>query len=272
MIKWLKNKNGITLMALTITIIILLILAGVSISMISGENGLLNLTKNAKDQTNEQIVFEQIQMAAIAAMRNPNYEVNKEQLDKELEQYGYAPSTGSIEEGFIVIVEDKTYLIDRDGNVTKDAPIVTEPPTTEVAEKTKFQDPQSNNKVAVIPQRFKVSSKADEQRIDTGLVVIAPDGSEFVWVPVEDASTMYGVDSDGNYLGKLYENGDINSPLNWTESNGNMSLDNLEGYREPDILNGQSMGDMSPTGLNFLKEVIGIKETEQDNVISEWKQ
>ena len=34
----IKNKNGITLIALVITIIVLLILAGVSISMLSGDN------------------------------------------------------------------------------------------------------------------------------------------------------------------------------------------------------------------------------------------
>lgn len=46
-----KNK-GITLIALVITIIILLILAGVIISLTFGENGLINRTKNAKREYN----------------------------------------------------------------------------------------------------------------------------------------------------------------------------------------------------------------------------
>lgn len=37
----LKNKSGITLIALIITIIVLLILAGVTILTITGENGIL---------------------------------------------------------------------------------------------------------------------------------------------------------------------------------------------------------------------------------------
>lgn len=37
----MKNEKGITVIALVITIIILLILAGVSIAMLTGENGLL---------------------------------------------------------------------------------------------------------------------------------------------------------------------------------------------------------------------------------------
>ncbi len=41
--KELKISNGITLIALVITIIILLILAGISIQMLTGENGVLNM-------------------------------------------------------------------------------------------------------------------------------------------------------------------------------------------------------------------------------------
>lgn len=37
----LKEKKGITLIALVITIIVLLILAGVSIAMLTGDNGIL---------------------------------------------------------------------------------------------------------------------------------------------------------------------------------------------------------------------------------------
>ena len=46
---------------------------------------------------------------------------------------------------------------------------------------SKYED--ENGDIAYIPQDFKVSSKEDEQTINTGLVVIGPDGSEFVWVP-----------------------------------------------------------------------------------------
>ena len=38
--KKIKGEKGITLIALVITIIVLLILAGVSISMLTGENGI----------------------------------------------------------------------------------------------------------------------------------------------------------------------------------------------------------------------------------------
>ena len=43
-----QNTRGITLIALVITIIVLLILAGVSIAMLSGQNGILTQAQNAK--------------------------------------------------------------------------------------------------------------------------------------------------------------------------------------------------------------------------------
>ena len=50
--KFLKEK-GITLIALVVTIVILLILAGVSIAMLTGDNGILSQAQNAKNKTEE---------------------------------------------------------------------------------------------------------------------------------------------------------------------------------------------------------------------------
>lgn len=44
-----KKQNGITLVALVVTIIVLLILAGVSLSLVAGENGILKRATNAAD-------------------------------------------------------------------------------------------------------------------------------------------------------------------------------------------------------------------------------
>ena len=48
-----KTNKGITLIALVITIIVLLILAGVSIAMLTGQNGILTQAQNAKNKTEE---------------------------------------------------------------------------------------------------------------------------------------------------------------------------------------------------------------------------
>lgn len=60
----MKNKkdNGITLIALVITIIVLLILAGVTIATLTGENGILTRGTDAKEQTEIASVREQAQL------------------------------------------------------------------------------------------------------------------------------------------------------------------------------------------------------------------
>ena len=62
----LKNKrnSGITLIALVITIIVLLILAGVSITMITGNNSILDQATSASRETTHANVYEQMQLEA----------------------------------------------------------------------------------------------------------------------------------------------------------------------------------------------------------------
>lgn len=58
----LKQQKGVTLVALVITIIVLLILAGVSIAMLTGENGVLT---KAKESSSETTIAEEREAAQI---------------------------------------------------------------------------------------------------------------------------------------------------------------------------------------------------------------
>ena len=49
--KMLKKDNGITLVALIVTIIVLIILAGISINLILGDNGIITIAQKAKENT-----------------------------------------------------------------------------------------------------------------------------------------------------------------------------------------------------------------------------
>ncbi len=49
---YVRRKSAITLIALIVTIIVLLILAGVTISMVTGNNGVLTKATNAAEKTN----------------------------------------------------------------------------------------------------------------------------------------------------------------------------------------------------------------------------
>ena len=72
----IKKENGITLIALVITIIVLLILAAVTIAMLTGENGILTkATKSSKD-TRESAIKESLSLASSTITANkldPSY-------------------------------------------------------------------------------------------------------------------------------------------------------------------------------------------------------
>ena len=76
----LKKNKGITLIALVVTIIVLLILAGISISMLTGQNGILNRAQEAKNKTQVANEKEAVNMAAMEAL-------TKEILTKTMKSY-----------------------------------------------------------------------------------------------------------------------------------------------------------------------------------------
>ena len=65
-----KKQNGITLIALIITIIVMLILTGVTLSITLGDNGLVNKAKEATTQTQFAMDRELLLSAVVGAMGN----------------------------------------------------------------------------------------------------------------------------------------------------------------------------------------------------------
>ena len=61
--KTLKRNKGITLIALVVTIIVLLILAGISINMLMGQNGILSKATTAKTQTESTNARDELALA-----------------------------------------------------------------------------------------------------------------------------------------------------------------------------------------------------------------
>ena len=59
----MKNQKGITLIALVVTIVVLLILAGTAIAMLQGDNGIITNAQNAKAANTEAEVVDKIKMA-----------------------------------------------------------------------------------------------------------------------------------------------------------------------------------------------------------------
>ena len=85
-----KKDKGITLIALVITIIVLLILASVSISMLTGDNGILTQAQRAKEETEKAAREEERDLAELEAIVTgkdivitPVHDENPGELEKE---------------------------------------------------------------------------------------------------------------------------------------------------------------------------------------------
>ena len=74
----MRNNKGITLIALVITIIVLLILAGVSIAMLTGNNGILTQADNAQTASLKAEAEEAVKMA-----------INEIMTDKQAVESGF---------------------------------------------------------------------------------------------------------------------------------------------------------------------------------------
>ena len=82
-----KEAKGITLIALVITIIVLLILAGVTIAALTGDNGILGKANEAKTTNDEEKAKEQIKIAVMGSYGKDG-ELNYDDLTKNLGQIG----------------------------------------------------------------------------------------------------------------------------------------------------------------------------------------
>ena len=118
--KFKKNK-GITLIALVVTIIVLLILAGISIAMLTGQNGILNRATEAKNATETAQTDEQVKLSVAEALSNGLGKITEENLRAALDNNvgaGKYELTGDAVNGWTIKVADKIYNISGNGSIS----------------------------------------------------------------------------------------------------------------------------------------------------------
>ena len=185
-----EAQKGITLIALVITIIVLLILAGVSIAMLTGQNGILTQAQNAKTTNESKSAEEKVKLAVMGA-RADDGTLIVGKLRTELANYG-----GTVEgDAFPVTatVDGKSFTVDANGNVTSAGSSDQKPTgqgtlgtvTGSETKNTTVKDSLGNQ--VVVPAGFKVVNK--DANVTDGIVVedishSATAGSQFVWIPV----------------------------------------------------------------------------------------
>lgn len=114
----MKNTQGITLITLVITVIILLILAGIAIATLTDENGILTKVNTSKEMTQEAEAKEILELSLISAVTQ-KFTTNEYNPNEWLNEYVIAENPNeliTINED-IFIVNGWGFLVDR--NVPK---------------------------------------------------------------------------------------------------------------------------------------------------------
>ena len=112
-----KQNGGITLIALVITIIVLLILAGVSIATLTGENGILTRANDAKVETEEATAKEKVQVEVLGSYGTDG-KLDLDMLKTNIEKAGgtVTGSTFPVK----VTMDGYEFTVYENGNVTLD--------------------------------------------------------------------------------------------------------------------------------------------------------
>ncbi len=185
--KKLRINRGITLIALVITIIVLLILAGVSISMLTGQNGILTQVKNAKNSTEQSGAKEKLELAVIGAIgQSQDGKVTIDNLKTEISNYG-----GSLEKNefpTLANIDNNKFLVKSDGSVLRYKEM--SEITGQETENTSTKDSLGN--YIVVPSGFKIINSTEN--VSDGIVIEdvsheATAESQFVWIPVGEVIT-----------------------------------------------------------------------------------
>ena len=182
-----KEAKGITLIALVITIIVLLILAGVAIATLTGDNGILKKAGDAKTQTEQAKEDENLKIA-IAGSYGTDGKLNLKDLKDNLENQGINYDKNNTGFPLEVTVNGEKKKIDANGNVTVKLESVADSKTkgTVFDDVTTLEDTYGNQ--VKVPKGFKIAS--DSATDVTGGIVIEDAtytntiGSQFVWIPV----------------------------------------------------------------------------------------
>ncbi len=158
--KSIKEKSGITLITLAVTIVVILILAGVTIDVTLGENGILNKSKEAANRMNNLVKEDETELNELLNELNATMDLN---WNSNIEIPG--------------------------GNeITNTEPTPPEPENPKLenttgiqTENTKVEDKFGN--VVTIPKGFEVVEQ-EGTTVPEGIVVQDKDGNQFVWIPV----------------------------------------------------------------------------------------
>ena len=215
-----KKNQGITLIALVVTIIVLLILAGVSISMLTGENGIIKNAAKAKESTDTSSDLEFLQLKATEALMDYYQKNTTESEDEYILDKWDADKTNKIDvhtADKTITYNGKVYAIsDIVGNESEKKKITEnslKQITVSNVENEEDKKILSNGKVRIIVEEENGMRAAIPNgfyyvigKPSTGLVISdrygdddknTKGGNQFVWIPCSEDTTATSSNTNG---------------------------------------------------------------------------
>ena len=218
----IKQTKGITLIALIITIIILLILAGVTITMLTGDNGILKQATNARETNTKAELEEQVKLAVMASKVNNTASINIETLEDEINKISGTTITKSEEDKLPWTVKKGNYEV----TITEDGTITSK--TTGKDDGKKDDDKKEEDTRTVLEQA--TAAKPEGSTIDpntnenTGIVMIDSNGNEWEWTLEKNTNNYVPCNYRGGYFYSFGSSNPVSSSLNDNTSDSGVSI------------------------------------------------
>ena len=182
----MKNK-GVTLIALAVTIVVMLILAGVTISVLNGENGIVKQAQKAKEESKIKELKEKVRIdIAGKRVENINGELRVSVLKEILDKY-----FDNVPVETQITSETELKAKEEYGKYEMKISDIDVGEITYETSYTIFKD--VNGEQVPIPEGYIVSENSDENIVNKGLVISDSRGNEYVWISCT-------VDSSSNKL------------------------------------------------------------------------
>lgn len=122
----MKKNGGITLVALVVTIIILIILAGVSINILFGENGIITKAEEAKKAQNVARILEKLELEKIELGISNEYTAQLDAYLQHIQNKGIIKETDIMDpwniglgKCYIIVENEYTFLLEQEGGNIK---------------------------------------------------------------------------------------------------------------------------------------------------------
>ena len=265
--KKLKKNNGLTLVALIITVIVMLIIAGITVTALTGDNGIINSAENADSEKNRSEEKETVEWAAAQSVADNDIgQVTSGNLEHYMDSYIGEDPDGvmdyEIYDGYhgIFLVEFKVsgnkYTVDENGMVyegeelNRDGIELPESLILNVGESVKLQYTtesenvtwsNSDDNIAELGEDGLITGKAnghtivtvttDKNKTDRCYVTVQTEPEEVIVEPASSVIDLSSMNRTVQLTAKILpETANVYTNITWTSSDTNVATVNETGF------------------------------------------